>query len=169
MNTNEAIDIFEDVSNPLDNVEELLSAQNWTFDRLDEDELTVEIAGKHCSYRLRFVWQDEFCALSFSCQYLISLAKENIETAKDSISSINNDLWVGHFDLQKNNTTPCFRHTSLFRGMVYASGADHMAELIEIALFECERHFPLFHLLTEHKQPDAHNMNLAIMDAMGES
>ncbi len=169
MNTHEAIDIFEDVSNPLDNVEELLAAQNWHFDRLDEDEITVRIAGRHGSYTLRFLWQEEFCALRFSCDYDLFLPEENKDSILQSISSINSDMWIGHFDLKNNGQTPSFRHTSLFRGMVYASGADHMGDLIEIALFECERYYPLFHLLSQPKKPDTQNMNLAVMDTLGES
>jgi len=39
-------EIFEDVSNPLDSVEEIFYANDWTFDRMTEDELSVQVSGK---------------------------------------------------------------------------------------------------------------------------
>ena len=39
--------LFDDISNPLDGVEDVLTSQNWTFTRANRDELFVEIKGRH--------------------------------------------------------------------------------------------------------------------------
>ena len=38
--------------NPLDMIEEIVVANQWPFDRSNDDELVVEIAARWCDYRL---------------------------------------------------------------------------------------------------------------------
>ena len=55
--------------NGLDILEEIVSANEWLFDRANDDELIVELSGRWCHYRMFFVWQKEIGALQFSCQF----------------------------------------------------------------------------------------------------
>src|SRR5580698_2772241 len=57
------------LANPLDILEEIITANEWLFDRANDDELIVELAGRWCHYRMFFVWQREIGALQFSCQF----------------------------------------------------------------------------------------------------
>ena len=38
---------MEEYSNPLDGVEDILVRQNWTYSRMNRDELYLELQGKH--------------------------------------------------------------------------------------------------------------------------
>ena len=40
--------------NPLDIVEEIVSANEWSFERPADDELSVEFPGHWCGYHLHF-------------------------------------------------------------------------------------------------------------------
>ena len=51
--------------NPLDIVEEMVSANDWAFERASNDEMLVEVAGRWCNYRMFFFWQDEISAMQF--------------------------------------------------------------------------------------------------------
>jgi hypothetical protein len=53
-------------SNPLDVMEELVSANEWRYDRSNDEEMIVEIAGQWCEYRMFFVWQADLGAMYFS-------------------------------------------------------------------------------------------------------
>ena len=64
-----AVETTTNTHNPLDIVEEIVTANEWPFDRSSEDEMIVEIAGRWCDYRLYFVWQQEVSAMQFSCQF----------------------------------------------------------------------------------------------------
>ena len=162
-------DIFEDVSNPLDSVEEILCANDWVFDRMTEDELTVQITGKMGEYKLFFHWQEEYSAMQFRCEYDIDVKSEAVETAARTMSSINASLWLGHFDFRPNTVTPCFRHTTLFRGQTQTSGAEHIEDLVDIALAECERFYPVFDILSRGLPEHGADMSLALMQVAGES
>ena len=56
------------VRNPLDLMEEIVSANEWLFDRASNDELAIEVQGRWSDYRIFAVWQHELGALQFSCQ-----------------------------------------------------------------------------------------------------
>lgn len=162
-------DIFEDVSNPLDSVEDILHANDWIFDRMTEDELQVQITGKMGEYKLFFHWQEQYSAMQFVCQYDLDVKREAMDMAAKTMTSINSGLWLGHFDFRENTEIPCFRHTTLFRGQTQTSGAEHMEDLVDIALAECERYYPVFDILSRGVPANDCDMKLALMTVAGES
>jgi hypothetical protein len=177
LNQEKQIDLYDDVSNPLDGVEEIMMNNDWTFDRLNEDELTVHVSGKMGQYRMVFLWQEDFSALQFCCAPDVSISPNKLDEAARVLNRINADLWLGHFDVRATDShglndkayVPCFRHTSLFRGMVESSGVEHMEDLIDIALAECERFYMTFDLLSRTSGQDNKDIVLAMMDVVGRS
>lgn len=167
---NDQFDMFREVSNPLDSVEEILNAHEWMFSRTNEDELFVQVSGKAgSSFSMYFNWQEEFSAMQFHCQYDAPVARENMTNAAQALLRINAGLWLGYFDLDALSRIPSFRHTSLFRGMTQSSGLEHIEDLVDIALSECERYEPVFRLLSGPGEADAAALSLAVMDTAGES
>jgi hypothetical protein len=168
-NVEQRDEIFEDVSNPLDSVEEILYANDWIFDRMTEDELTVQITGKMGEYKLFFHWQEQYSAMKFVCQYDIDVKRDAMDVASKTMTSINSGLWLGHFDFREGTEIPCFRHTTLFRGQTQTSGADHIEDLVDIALAECERFYPVFDILSRGVPANDCDLTLALMTVAGES
>ena len=172
---NEQTDLFEDVSNPLDSLEDIIISNDWTFDRMDEDQLTLHISGKYGHYKMDFKWQDHHHALQFCCMPDLSISPTKLDEATTILNKINANLWLGHFDIplhftgENNEHVPCFRHTSLFHGMNYSSGAVHMEGLIDIALSECERYYATLNILSKHTPQSTQELSLAMMDVAGES
>lgn len=161
--------IADEFSNPLDRVEDVMRSNNWSFNRMGEDKLMVRVTGKHCAYRLFFVWQDDMNALQFCCQYDMEIGPANQEQAARSILSINEDLWMGHFDLPKDTGVPSFRHTCLLRGLSHDGNGDYIEDMVDIALTLCEQYYSAFCLLS-HPADVAHdrNISLAMMQTVGE-
>ncbi len=163
------IDTFSEDLNPLDSVEAVLSANNWEFSRVNSDELMVQVAGKACTYRLFFIWQEDISAMQFCIQYdLTVLADQHMDT-REAMMNINETLIMGHFDLPRDTGTPTFRHTSLFRGSSYDAGLERLEDLIDISLTLCEKYFPIFSLLCGTAPMDEKSMSLALMETVGES
>lgn len=164
-----APEMFEDVSNPLDSIEDMLSGNEWAFNRLADDELTVKVAGKHGEYQLTFIWQDEFSAMQFFCEYDFTVPDARAALTGAALRRINENLWLGHFDVSSRTHAPVFRHTSLFRGNTQSSGADHIEDLVDIALAECERYHNVFSMLAAAADlTDAH-LTFALSDSAGEA
>jgi len=160
-------EIFEDVSNPLDCVEDILGNQEWTFTRHHIDELSVQVKGTLGLYRLTFVWQEDSSALQFFCEYDMQIPSACRDVTARALCAINERLWLGHFDLPASSQTPIFRHTSLFRGWTQTSNADHVEDLVEIALETCERYHNLFSMLSSSVAIDDKVLTLMLADQAG--
>ncbi len=162
-------DIFEEISNPLDSVEDVLASHDWVFSRTNSDELVVDVKGRLGNYRMLFIWQDEYSAMQFVCQYDFAIHESNSSQLPVALMAMNSELWLGSFDIDHQTGFPVFRYNSLFRGMTQTSGAEHVEDLVEIALSECERFYSVFNLLALDDKIDDANLRLALMCAAGES
>lgn len=163
------LEIYDENTNPLDSVEDVMLSHNWTFDRMTEDELVVEVVGKTGKYRLFFIWQKDMNALQFCAQLELEIIKNNIETAKSALASINESMWMGHFDIPANTKKPSYRYTSLFRGSARNNTTETVEDIVDISLAQCERHYPLFTLLAGANDINEQTLSLAVMDTLGES
>ena len=161
--------MFDDISNPLDGVEEVLTSQNWSFNRANRDELFVEVKGRHAMYRMMFAWDEEFGAMQFCCEFDMQLLDSNLDLAFRTLGKINRSLWLGHFDLSEETLVPSFRHTQLFRGLTQTSGADQLHDLIQIAIDECDRNYPALLILANENANDNDTFSLALMTVAGQS
>lgn len=162
-------EIFEDISNPLDSIEDMLTGNEWAFNRLNDDELTVKVAGKQGEYQLTFIWQDEYSAMQFFCEYDFIVPQDRTVLTGSALRRINENLWLGHFDVSSRTQAPVFRHTSLFRGNTQSSGADHIEDLVDIALAECERYHNIFTMLAACRDLTEAHLTFALSDAAGEA
>ncbi|MGC2523692.1 MAG: YbjN domain-containing protein [Stellaceae bacterium] len=154
--------------NPIDLVEEIVSANEWAHDRASEEELVVEISGRWCDYRLYFVWQEEICAMHFSCGFDMKVPKGRRAAVYELLALANEKLWLGHFDLSTEDNSPSFRHALLLRG-VGAGSAEQIEDLVDIALSECERFYPAFQLVLWGGKRPGEAMAAAMIDPVGEA
>src|SRR3954451_3054694 len=54
-------------TNPLDMLEQIVTANEWIFERRSSGEMAAEAPGKWCDYGLFFSWSPEISAMHFSC------------------------------------------------------------------------------------------------------
>ncbi len=154
--------------NPLDIVEEIVTANEWPFERASDDELIVEIGGRWCDYRLYFVWQPDVGAMQFSCQFDMKVQAARRSAVNDLLAEVNARLWLGHFDVCTEENTPMFRQTMLMRGSRGAS-VEQLEDLVEIALSECERFYPAFQFVIWGGKSASEAVAAAILDTAGEA
>ena len=164
-----SIDLYSDVSNPLDNIEEVMANHDWSFERPSDEELMVHIAGKQGNYRMTFLWQEQYSAMQFFCEFDLEISKKRYDMTSRVLRNINENLWLGHFDVPEDTFVPYFRHTTLFRGMTHTSGTDHIADLLEVALAECEKYYSVFAMLATSTYLDDNLITLALADPDGEA
>jgi hypothetical protein len=155
-------------NNPLDIVEEIVTANEWPFDRPGDDEMIVEIGGRWCDYRLYFAWQAEVSAMQFSCQFDMKVPPPCRSSVSELLAEVNSRLWLGHFDVCSTEQTPMFRHTTLLRGAPRAS-VEQVEDLVDIALSECERFYPAFQFVIWGGKTASEAVSAAILDTVGEA
>lgn len=163
-----AVETQKSAHNPLDIVEEIVTANEWPFERTSDEELIVEIGGRWCDYRLYFVWQADVSAMQFSCQFDMKVQAPRRNAVNDLLAEVNARMWLGHFDVCTEEHTPMFRQTTLLRGLRGAT-VEQLEDLVEIALSECERFYPAFQFVIWGGKSATEAVSSAILDTVGEA
>ena len=152
--------------NPIDVLEELVGANDWSFSRHSDSELMFEIAGHWSGYQMYFLWQHDMSALFFSCQLELRVPENKRPQVFELLATVNENLWIGHFDLVADGAAPVYRHTVPLRGAAGAS-AEQLEDLIDAAVVECERFYPALQLVVWGGRSIADALTVARMDTIG--
>lgn len=158
----------EIIGHPIDTIEALVSANEWSFERFGDDEIAVELAGRWCDYRLFFAWHQEAAAMHFSLAFDMRVPLEKRNETSALISLINEKMWIGHFDLWTDNGLPMFRYAFLLRGTGGPS-AEQVSELVSIAIDESDRFYPAFQFVIWGGKSPADAIACAMIDPVGEA
>ena len=166
----EALELYDEVSNPLDAVEDLFHSYEWNFQRKTNDEIHVDVAGQYDTYHLTLLWDEESNCLQFIAQYSFPIHQDNSHVAAEALMRMNERLWLGHFIICPKTHIAALRHTSLFRGFFHGSGAEQIEDLIDIAIKQAEQSFPVFDWLAQMiTEQDNSPLDLVLMQTQGES
>jgi hypothetical protein len=159
---------FGTPANPLDTLEELVSAHDWTFDRHSECELMVQVGGRWCDYHMYVVWDQQMNAMFVSCQLDQRVPETKRSSVYELLANVNEDLWLGHFDFVQDDGTTMYRHAIPMRG---ASGlsAEQLEDLVDVAIHECERFYPALQLVVWGGRSVTEAVQVARMDTHGEA
>jgi len=158
----------ERATNPLDVLEQIVSANEWAFERRSDGEMAAEAPGKWCDYGLYFSWSPEISAMHFSCAFDLKVPPEGRSKLFELLAMANEKLWIGHFGLETEEGTPVFRHSVLLRGAPGAS-AESLEDMVDIALTECERFFPAFQFVLWGGKGANDALAAAMLDCVGEA
>ncbi|MEO1089992.1 MAG: YbjN domain-containing protein [Pseudomonadota bacterium] len=162
------LEIADASGNPLDLVEQIAIANDWSYQRRADDELAAELSGQWCHYRLWFTWQADMGILHLACALDVKVPPGKRTGLYHLLALANEKLWLGHFDLWSDEAVPVFRHATLVREGG-GPGVEVLEDLTEIALGECERFFPAFqfHLWGGKAPGDA--LAAALLETEGEA
>ncbi len=154
--------------NPLDVVERLASVNDWSFERASEDEITILVTGRWTDYQLSYTWMDDIEALHLACAFDMKVPERCRSEVQQLISMINEQLWVGHFDLWVADGLVMYRHALVLAGGVEASNRQCEA-LLSTALNACERHFPAFQFVCWAGKTAREALDAAMFETAGEA
>jgi hypothetical protein len=133
---------YDQFTNPVDMVEHIATIHDWTFERSAPDELTLSISGAWCDYHISLTWRDDLEALHLACAFDCKVTKARLNEIYRLMALINEQLWLGHFDLWKEDGMLLYRH-----GLLLAGAATHVSQceaLLRGALEACERYYQSF-------------------------
>ncbi len=155
-------------ANPLDLLEEIVTANEWSFERAGDDEMAIEFPGHWCGYHLHFVWSEELSAMHLSCFMDMRIPKKRLTAVAELLRLVNNKMWLGHFVVPHEETTPVFRHTVVLRG-ARGMSVEQLEDLVDIALTECERFYPAFQFVTWGGKTAEEAVEASLLDTVGEA
>jgi hypothetical protein len=154
--------------NPLDLMEQIVSANDWAFDRRSESEMAAEAPGRWCDYGLFFSWSNEISAMHFTCAFDLKVPEKRRGVLYELLALANERLWIGHFGLESDDGVPVFRHSVLLRGAAGAS-AESLEDMVDIAITECERFFPAFQFVLWGGKSPQDALAAAMLECAGEA
>jgi hypothetical protein len=128
---------------PLDVVERLASLRDWIFDRAETDEMSVSVSGGFADYHVAFTWIEDVEALHVACAFDLKVPERRRANILQLVSAINEQLWVGHFDLWTSENVVMFRHSLLLTGGAEPTSAQ-CETLLRVSVEACERYFQAF-------------------------
>ena len=154
--------------NPLDVVERLASVHDWSFERSSDDEITILVTGTWTDYQVSYTWMSDIEALHLACAFDLRVPDRRKADVQQLISLINEQMWVGHFDLWTTEGMVMFRHALMLSGGVEASGKQCEA-LLDQALEACERYFTAFQFVVWAGKPAREALSAAMFETSGEA
>jgi hypothetical protein len=154
--------------NPLDVVERIASVNDWSFERAGDDEINILIKGRWNDYQVSFTWMGEIEALHLACAFDIKVAERRRAEVQQLIAQMNEQMWIGHFDLWPKDGLVMFRHALVLTGGVEATD-DQCKSVLGTAIDTCERYFPAFQFVLWAGKSAREAMDAAMFETAGEA
>lgn len=154
--------------NPLDTIEEVVSAQEWPYHRLSHDEIILEISGRWLDYRVSFFWNEEPRVLQTLVSLDIPVPPDCIGETIHLLFLVNQKLGMGHFELSLEDNLPVFRYAYLMTG-VKNLRPETLEELLDIVISECERFYPAFQFTILGGKKAEESLSVTLLDTQGEA
>jgi len=152
-------------SNPVDLVEQVASAHDWPIERTNEDELTMTIAGNWADYHVSLNWRTDLESLHIACAFDFKVPDTRINEIYRLVAQINEQLWLGHFDIWAAEGLIMYRHGLMLNGAVVNV---HQCEaLLRTALEACERYYQAFQFVVWAGKDSRHALASAMFETEG--
>lgn len=163
-------DVTTDVNAPIDMLEEYFEAHGWSSERQGDEEIVAHFQGSWTQYELRAVWREEDQVLQFLALPDVRVAADKRAAIYETIGLINEQLWIGHFELWASSGMLLFRHAALLDGDAEnILTLDQAETLVEAAIDECERFYPVFQFVLWADKSPADAIAAALIETQGEA
>lgn len=155
-------------AHPVDTIERIATLNDWSFDRSGDDEITISVDGSWTDYHVSLTWMGELESLHLACAFDLKVPDRLKSEVCLLLTLVNEQLWLGHFDLWSQDGVVAYRHTLLLAGGAEASAAQCEA-LLEAALEACERHYQAFQFVLWAGKSAKEAMEVVAFETVGEA
>jgi hypothetical protein len=163
-------ELERETSAPIDMLEHYFSAHGWAYERSGDEEIVATFQGSWAQYELRAIWRDDDNVLQFLALPDIRVSSDKRVVTYETIGLINEQLWLGHFELWASSGLVLFRHAALLDGDEGGSLTLQQAEtLVEASIEECERFYPVFQFVLWADKTPAEAIAAALIETQGEA
>ena len=163
-------ELERDSTAPIDMLEHYFSALGWAYERSGDDEIVATFQGSWTQYELRAIWREEDQVLQFLALPDVRVSADKRAATYETIGLINEQLWLGHFELWSTSGLVLFRHAALLEGDESGTLSLQQAEtLVEAAIEECERFYPVFQFVLWAGKTPQEAIAAALIETQGEA
>ena len=162
-------DVQVDDAAPLDMLEAYFDAHGWSNERQD-DEIVAQVKGSWTTYELRALWREDDAVLQFLAFPDIKVTDERRAAIFETLALVNEQLWIGHFELWTSSGVLLYRHAAMVEGEDGGTLTLATAELlVETAVEECERFYPVFQFVLWGGKSPKDALAAALIETQGEA
>lgn len=129
-------------THPVDLVESIAASHDWATERTAPDELTLVVAGSWSDYHVSLNWRDDLETLHLACAFDFKIPDNRLGEVYRLVAQINEQLWVGHFDVWTQEGLIMFRQGLMLNGALATPG--QCEALLRAGLEACERYYQAF-------------------------
>lgn len=162
-------DEIDEITDPMDTVEMVLSSdERFKSERAEDGDVHFAFPcswGETVGY---FSYRDELPALLFTLGFDAQAPKSRLDEAIKLASLINENLWLGHFDVWSDDGTIIFRHAMPMIGREEISIGEVQA-MLAAALDAADRFQPAFHFLILGGMSAEDAASAALFETAGEA
>lgn len=154
------------LEHPVDVVERLAAVNEWAFDRVEADEISILVTGVWTSYDVAFTWIPDMESLHVSCSFDLRITDRKRGAIAALTQLINEQLWIGHFDLWSQQNLVMFRHSLCLAGGATANDAQCGA-VVKAAVNACETFYQAFQFVLWADREPREAMAFAAFETRG--
>lgn len=158
----------EQSANPIDVIENLASAHDWLFDRSADDEINMTVECSWSDLHICLNWRPDIEGLHLASTFDMRVPDGRREEIGRLISLINEQLFLGHFDLWRRDGALLFRNGLLLTGGAGAT-VEQCEALMSLALEACERYYPAFQFVIWAGKNAEEAIQACLLETMGEA
>jgi hypothetical protein len=163
------IDIEQErLSNPVDVIEQIAALNDWAFERSGDDELTIAVGGHWCDYHISFSWMEDREAVHLACSFDLKVPEARKLEVMRLLSSVNEQMWIGHFDLWSQEGVVMYRQALLLSGGADPNNAQ-VERLLLTAIEACERYYQAFQFVVWAGKSAAEALETVLFETAGEA
>ena len=91
-------------------------SNDWACERTSDDELTLTVAGQWTDYHVSLNWRDDLETLHIACAFDAKVPDNRLTEVYRLVAQINEQLWLGHFDVWIQEGLIMFRQGLMLNG-----------------------------------------------------
>ncbi len=157
------------MADPMDLVEEVVNSDDrFSAERADDGDVQFCVKSAWTEAAGYFSYRTELPALLFTLGFDLQTSPERMGDATRLAAMINENLWLGHFDVWSDDGSIIFRHAAPMIGRAEISPGEVQA-LLAAALDASERFYPAFKFVVEHGATPEDAVQAAMFEIAGEA
>jgi hypothetical protein len=156
-------------ADPMDLVEAVVGADNrFTAERGDDGDLTFSAQGMFCEVTGYFTFREELPAVLLTVSFDLRCPRSKLVEASRLTALINENLWLGHFDVWSADGAIVFRHAVPMIGRSELAAGEVQA-LLAAALDAADRFYPAYNFLFWAGKTPEEAVEAALFETVGEA
>ena len=153
---------------PVDVIEQVAHNNDWSFERAGDDEISISVAGSWTDYHVSFSWMEDNEAIHLACAFDLKGPETRKLEVMRLLTSVNEQMWIGHFDLWSAEGVVLYRQALLLSGGAEPNPSQ-VERLLVTAIEACDRYFQAFQFVVWAGKSAGEALETVLFETAGEA